>query len=111
MSKINLLDIEKKGMIKVVGVINGEDFVKNIPLNKIDKTSKKIKVNFMMNKDNEIASAHKPDDFFDCNEGDIKSITAPTEANLFKSKSQVYNKTATYYNMYSKPKVTSFDTL
>jgi len=32
MSKINLLDIEKKGMIKVVGVINGEDFVKNIPL-------------------------------------------------------------------------------
>ena len=44
-------------------------------------------------------------------EGDIKSITAPTEANLFKAKSQVYNKTATYYNMYSKPKVTSFDTL
>jgi hypothetical protein len=150
MSKINLLDIEKKGMIKVVGVINGEDFVKNIPLDKIDKTTKKLKVNFIMNKDNEIASAHKPDeffvcayhftdvnnnnnnnnnnnkiksipfdkqnddatmDYFDCNEGDIKSITTPTEANLFKAKSQVYNKTATYYNMYSKTKVTSFDTL
>ncbi|MDF2737247.1 MAG: hypothetical protein K0S93_1104, partial [Nitrososphaeraceae archaeon] len=31
-SKINIQNISKTGMIKVVGVINGEDFVKNIPL-------------------------------------------------------------------------------
>ena len=90
-----------------------------------------------MNKDNEIVSAHKPDEFFicayhvknpnnlksisfdnqnlinyfDCNEGDIQSTTSPTKLSLFKVKSQVYNKTYTYYNMYSKPKVISFDTL
>ena len=49
--------------------------------------------------------------YFDCNEGDIKSTTKPTEANLFKAKSQVYNKTAYYYNMYSKDQVTYFSTI
>ena len=29
--------------------------------------------------------------YFDCNEGDIKSTSFTTEANLFKAKSQVYN--------------------
>jgi len=139
-SKINLENISRTGLIKVVGVINGEDFVKNIPLDKIKDTTKKLKVIFSMNKDNEINSAHKPDEFFvcayhvknpsniksesfgkqkedtivdnfDCNEGDIQSTTSPTEANLFKANSQVYNKTATYYKMYSKPDVVSFATL
>jgi hypothetical protein len=102
-------------------------------------------VKFEMNKDNEINSAHKPDeffvcayliinpntnnnkvesisfekqndatiniDYFDCNEGDIKSTTKPTEANLFKAKSQVYNKTAYYFNMYSKDQITYFTTI
>src|SRR5215204_5781641 len=142
-SNINLQNIEKKGIIKVVGVINGEDFVKNIPLDKIDETTKKLKATFSMNKDNEFVSAKRPDeffvcayhyknsnnnniiesvsfdkqndattvDYFDCNEGDLKSTTNPTEANLFKAKSQVYNKTFTYYNLHSKPNVVSFDTL
>jgi hypothetical protein len=124
-------------MIKVVGVINGEDFVKIIPLDTLKDSTKKLKIKFEMNKDNEIISGHKPDEFFicayhvknpnnlksisddnqnlvnyfDCNEGDIKSTTSPTEANLFKAKSQVYNKTDYYYNMYSKSKVISCDTL
>src|SRR5215208_1427421 len=139
-SNINLQNISKKGFLKVVGVINGEDFVKNIPLDKVKDSTKKLKVTFSMNKDNEINSAHKPDeffvcayhvknpnniksvsfdqkkddatiDYFDCNEGDIQSTTSPTKASLFKAKSQVFNKTATYYNMYSKPKVVSFATL
>ena len=144
-SNINLQNIEKKGMIKVLGVINGEDFVKNIPLDKIDETTKKLKVNFVTNKNNEFVSADKRDeffvcayhykntndnnnniksksldkqndatttiDYFDCNEADIQSITSPTEANLFKIKSQVYNKTATYYNFDSKANTVSFDTL
>jgi hypothetical protein len=92
-----------------------------------------------MDKDNEIVSAHKLDEFFvcayhfknpnnnnlksissnkkdtieyfDCNEGDIKSTAKPTKVSLFKEKSQVHNKTLTYYNMYSKPKLISFDSL
>ena len=140
-SNINLQNISKTGLLKVVGVINGEDFVKNIPLDKLKESTKKLKVTFSMNKDNEINSAHKPDEFFvcayhvenpsniksvsfdkpkkdevtvdnfDCNEGDIKSTKSPTKSSLFKAKSQVYNKTASYYNMYSKPNVVSFTTL
>jgi len=49
--------------------------------------------------------------YFDCNEGDIQSTTLPTKASLFKAKSQVYNKTTTYYQTHSKPEVVSFDTL
>jgi hypothetical protein len=137
-SNINLQNIEKKGIIKVIGAINGEDFVKNIPLDNIDKTTKKLKVNFVMNKENEFVSASKPDEFFvcayhftnvnnnltsisfdkkdaieyfDCNEGDIKSTSSPTEANLFKAKSQVNYKTTTYYQTHSKSKAVSFATL
>ena len=140
-SKINIENISKTGMIKVVGAINGEEFIKDIPLDKIDKTTNTLKVNFVMNKDNEFVSASKPDeffvcayhvissnnnnnnnnkiksinattiDYFDCNEGDIQSTTSPTKANLFKATSQVYSKTTTYYQMHSKPKIVSFTTL
>jgi hypothetical protein len=144
-SKIDLQNISKTGIIKVVGVINGEDFVKNIHLDKLKDSAKKLMVKFEMNKDNEFVSAGKPDeffvcayhviinnnnnneiksisiekendstntiDYFDCNEGDIQSTTSPTKANLFKAKSQVYNKTTTYYQMHSKPQVVSFATL
>jgi hypothetical protein len=41
-SKINLQNISKTGIIKVVGVINGEDFVKNIPLDEVRESAKKI---------------------------------------------------------------------
>ena len=145
MSKIDLQNISKTGIIKIVGVINGEDFVKNIPLDKLKDSAKKLMLKFVMNKDNEFVSAGKPDEFFvcayhvksnnnnnneiksisfekennatntieyfDCNEGDIQSTTSPTRANLFKAKSQVYNKTTTYYQMHSKPQVVSFATL
>ena len=135
-AQINLKNTEKSGLLKVVGVINGEDFVKTIPLDTLKETTKKLKVKFSMDKENEIVSAGKPDEFFvcayhfkntetkinsndkqaaieyfDCNEGDIKSTTSPTQISLFKATSQVYNKTSTYYNMYSKPQVVSFATL
>ncbi len=135
-AQINLKDTERNGFLKVVGVINGEDFVKTIPLDKLKETTKKLKVKFSMDKENEIVSASKPDEFFvcayhvkntdtkitsydkqgiieyfDCNEGDIKSTTSPTQISLFKLTSQVYNKTSTYYNLHSKPQVVSFATL
>ena len=43
-SNINLQNISKTGLLKVVGVINGEDFVKNIPLDKLKESTKKLKV-------------------------------------------------------------------
>ena len=57
-----------------------KDFVKNIPLDKLKESTKKLKVTFSMNKDNEINSAHKPDEFFVCayhieNPINIKSIS------------------------------------
>jgi hypothetical protein len=135
-AQIDLKNTERSGLLKIVGVINGEDFVKTIPLDTLKETTKKLKVKFSMDKENEIVSAGKPDEFFvcayhvkntdtkinsygkqgaieyfDCNEGDIKSTTSPTQISLFKAKSQVYNKTSTYYNMYSKPQVVSFATL
>jgi hypothetical protein len=65
-SNINLQNIPKIGILKVVGVINGEGFIKDIPLDEFDETTKKLTVNFVMNKDNEFVSAGKPDEFFVC---------------------------------------------
>ncbi|MGZ5489525.1 MAG: hypothetical protein ACXW07_03875 [Nitrososphaeraceae archaeon] len=132
-TNINLENIEKKGFLKVVAFINGEDFSKKIPLDKLKESTKKVKVKFEMDKENELVSATKPDEFFvcayhvqspniksdssvkqnsieyfDCNEGDIQSVTEPTEVNLFKTKSQVYSKSVNYHNFYAKPKVVSF---
>ena len=55
-AQINLKNTEKNGLLKVVGVINGEDFVKNIPLDKLKESTKQLKVKFSMDKENEIAS-------------------------------------------------------
>ena len=135
-TNINLENIEKKGFLKVVTFINGEDFSKKIPLDKLKETTKKLKVKFQMDKENELVSATTPDEFFvcayhvqspnwkldssvkknsieyfDCNEGDIQSITEPTEINLFKTKSQVYSKSINYHNFYAKSKVVSFTSL
>jgi hypothetical protein len=127
-SNINLQNIPKIGMLKVVGVINGEGFIKDIPLDKFDETTNKLKVTFVMNKDNEFVSAGKPDEFFvcayhlkdstnnyynslpyfDCDEGDLVGSDATTISRLFKATSQVYDKTVYYYNMNSPSQETSF---
>ena len=65
-SKINLQNIEKIGLLKVVAFINGEEFIKNIPLDKLKESTKQLKVKFSMNKENEIVSASTPDEFFIC---------------------------------------------
>ena len=49
-AQINLKNTERNGFLKVVGVINGEDFVKTIPLDKLKETTKKLKVKFSMDK-------------------------------------------------------------
>jgi len=65
-SKINLENIEKEGFIKVVAFINGEDFIKEIPLNNLKETTKSLKVKFEMNKENDIVTAGSPDELFVC---------------------------------------------
>ncbi len=127
-SNINLQNIPKTGMLKVVGVINGEGFIKDIPLDELDETTNKLKINFVMNKDNEFVSAGKPDEFFvcayhlkdstnnyynslpffDCDEGDLAGSDATTISRLFRATSQVYDKTVYYYNMNSPSQETSF---
>jgi hypothetical protein len=129
-SNINLQNIPKKGILKVVGVINGEGFIKDIPLDEIDETKQKLKVNFVMNKGNEFVSADSRDEFFvcayhledltgeynslpyfDCDEGDLAGSGATTIARLFSPLSQVYAKSASVYDMNSPSKETSFDTI
>jgi hypothetical protein len=127
--------MENTKFIRVTAFINGEDFKKDIPISSLDKSKNKLDVELKMNKKNNIVEADTPDEFFvcayhvksaetkftsnkeadvkyfDCNEGDIKSTTQPTQISLFKATSQVYNKTSTYYNLYSKPQVVAFATL
>ena len=129
-SNINLQNIPKTGMLKVVGVINGEGFIKDIFLDEIDETKQKLRVKFVMNKDNEFVSANKPDEFFvcayhledtkqnynsvpyfDCDEGDLAGSDATTIARLFNPTSQVFAKSAYHYNRNSPSKETSFATM
>ncbi|HET7642719.1 MAG TPA: hypothetical protein VFK40_04365, partial [Nitrososphaeraceae archaeon] len=138
LSNINLANISKTGIIKMVGAINGEEFMKDIPLTDIDEKTKKLKVKFVMNKENEFVSAGSRDEFFvcayqytnvnnptsitfdkkdtieyfDCDEGDLAGSGNTTIARLFNAKSLVYDKTQSYYEMHSKPnQVVSFATL
>jgi hypothetical protein len=123
-SNINLENIEKTGFLRVVGFINAQEFSKDISLSNISNSTKELTVKFITDRENNIVSAKSPDeffvcsyhiknindpiDYFDCNEGDIKSTTTPTKANLFKPLSQVYQKSIDYYNLQGKNKITSF---
>ena len=126
-SNINLQNIEKTGFLRVVGFINAQEFSKDISLSNISESTMKLTVKFKADRENEIVNGNSPDEFFicayhvknqhdpirhfDCNEGDIKSTTGPTKANLFKPLSQVYQKSIDYYNLYGKSKITSFSLL
>lgn len=129
-SNVNLQNIQKIGKLKIVAVINGEGFIKDIPLDEIDETKQKLRVKFVMNNDNEFVSADKLDEyfvcayhledstqysnslpFFDCDEGDLAGSDATTIARLFNPTSQVYAKSAYYHDMNSPSKETSFATI
>ena len=49
--------------------------------------------------------------YFDCDEGDLAGSDATTISRLFNAKSQVYDKSAYYYNMNSPSQETSFATM
>ena len=100
--------------IRLIGFINGEEVKQDIPISSIDKTKNNLKVDLKVNEENDIVEADSPDEFFvcayqvgdvmknynsfapfDCNEGDI--LGNPTQISLFKSGSQVYEKSQAVY--------------
>ena len=113
---LNNVDIKNTKFIRVTAFINGEDFKQDIPISSIDKSKKKVDVELKTDVKNDIVEADTPDEFFvcayqvgdvlkdyksltkfDCNEGDLLSISKPTEIELFKSGSQVYAKSQAVY--------------
>jgi len=113
---LNNVDMKNTKFIRVTAFINGEDFKQDIPISSIDKSKKKIDVELKTDVKNDIVEADTPDEFFvcayqvgdvlkdyksltkfDCNEGDLLSISKPTEIELFKSGSQVYAKSQAVY--------------
>ena len=102
--------------MRVVAFINGDDFKQDIPISSIDKTKKTITVDLKTNVNNDIVSAHSPDEFFvcayqvgnviydynsfnkfDCKESDLVNIDTPTVINLFRSGSLVYSTSKSIY--------------
>jgi hypothetical protein len=110
------IDMSKTKFFRVAAFINGEDFKQDIPISTIDKTKKTITVDLKTDVDNDIVSAHAPDEFFvcayqvgdvindynsftkfDCNESDLVNIDKPTVINLFRSGSLVYSTSKAIY--------------
>ena len=110
------IDMNKTKFLRVVAFINGDDFKQDIPISSIDKTKKTITVDLKTNVNNDIVSAHSPDEFFvcayqvgnvindynsfnkfDCNESDLVNIDTPTVINLFRSGSLVYSTSKSIY--------------
>jgi hypothetical protein len=113
---LNNVDMKNTKFIRVTAFINGEDFKQDIPISSIDKSKRKVDVELKTDVKNDIVEADTPDEFFvcayqvgdvlkdyksltkfDCNEGDLLSISKPTEIELFKSGSQVYAKSQAVY--------------
>jgi hypothetical protein len=108
------VDLANTKFIRVIGFINGEEAKQDIPISSIDKSDNNLEVELKVNEENDIVEADTPDEFFvcayqvgdvskesnqitnfDCNEGDIQGN--PTEISVFKSDSQVYEKSQAVY--------------
>ena len=58
------IDIDKTKFLRVAAFINGQDFKQDIPISSIDKTKKMLDVDLKTDVENDIVSAHSPDEFF-----------------------------------------------
>ena len=125
------MDMNKTKFLRVAAFINGEDFKQDIPISSIEKTKKTITVDLKTHVDNDIVSAHSPDEFFvcayqvgdvindfnsftkfDCNESDLVNIDKPTVINLFRSGSLVYSTSkAIYEASLNQPNPPASDTI
>ncbi|MDW0150113.1 MAG: hypothetical protein QOK89_06990 [Nitrososphaeraceae archaeon] len=125
------IDMDKTKFLRVTAFINGDDFKQDIPISSIDKTKKTITVDLKTDVDNDIVSAHSPDEFFvcayqvgnvlndynsfpkfDCNESDLVNIDKPTVINLFRSGSLVYTTSKAIYDAsLNQPTLPDSDTI
>jgi hypothetical protein len=123
--------MEKTKFLRITAFINGDNFKQDIPISSIDKSKKKLDVDLKTDVDNDIVSAHSPDEFFvcayqvgnvlndynsfpkfDCNESDLVNIDKPTVINLFRSGSLVYTTSKAIYDAsLNQPNLPNSDTI
>jgi hypothetical protein len=111
-TRLNLENIEKQGYLNIAAFINGQGVLKNVSLDDIDPTKKKLTVNLAVDKKTDIVQAGDRDEFFvcayhikdlykkkeisnaltyfDCDEGDLAGSDETTISRLFSASSNVY---------------------
>ena len=114
----NLQNIEKNGLLRLVGYINGQSFNEDIQLSELaPSTVNKLNVNLKVLKDTELVSLESPDEFFvcayhlkelekeynsilnyDCNEGDVQSSDGTNTIRLFKPSSMKHSESKAFYD-------------
>ena len=116
-TRINLQNIEKTGMLRLVGYINGQSFKEDIQLSEVASTTKNLDVKFNALKDTGLVSLGTADEFFtcvyhiqdikkeensilyfDCNEGDVQDSDGKNTIRLFKPSSMVYSESKAFYD-------------
>lgn len=120
-ARISLVNLEKRGFLSIAAFINGQEVLKNVTLDKLDKSKQTLNVNLPVNKETSFLKAGDRDEFFvcayhvkdllkeyksltyfDCDEGDLIGPDKPTIARLFSSSSLVYKESQDIFNNSSK---------
>src|SRR5215203_5814837 len=116
-TRINLVNLEKKGFLSMAAFINGQEVLKNVSLEKLNPSKQILNVNLMVDKETDIVNAGDRDEFFvcayhikdlqkeynsliyfDCDEGDLLAPDKPTISRLFSPNSLVYLKSQNIFN-------------
>lgn len=116
-TRINLANLEKRGFLSIVAFINGQEVLKNITLDKLDKSKQSLTVNLPVDKETNFLKAGDRDEFFvcayhvkdllkeynsltyfDCDEGDLMGPDKPTISRLFAPSSLVYRESQNVFN-------------
>src|SRR5215204_5412738 len=116
-TRINLVNLEKKGFLSMAAFINGQEVLKNVSLDKLDPSKQTLNVNLVVDKETDIVNAGDRDEFFvcayhikdllkeynsltyfDCDEGDLLAPDKPTIARLFSTNSLVYLESQNIFN-------------
>ena len=114
---LNLENIEKTGMLRLVGFINGQSFKEDISLSEVANSIKKLDGKLNVLKETELVSLDPPDEFFvcayhikdlnkeensillfDCNEGTVQSSDGTNTIRLFKPSSMKYSESKSLYD-------------
>lgn len=115
---LNLENIEKNGLLRLVGYINGQSFKEDIQLSELaPSTFNKLDVKLKVLKDTQLVSLDTPDEFlvcayhlkdlekeynsilnYDCNEADVQSSDGTNTIRLFKPSSMKYSNSKAFYD-------------